>query len=90
MEIMTNIGSMPLEDYLDIQAQQSGFDNYADMQAHGFHSSYSEWEEYNDGWFTYYYNKKTGEKKLHLEEGDVLVPHKLDDLIRTNETEAYM
>lgn len=29
------------------------------------------WKEYNDGWFTYFVNKKTGEKKYELDEGDV-------------------
>ena len=33
----------------------------------------------NDGWFTYYINAETGEKKLCLDEGDVVVEHKLDD-----------
>lgn len=41
------------------------------------------WYEESDGWFTYYVNKETGEKKLHLEEGDKLVkaPDK-DDFYR--------
>ena len=25
-----------------------------------------DWVEFSDGWFTYYTNKKTGERKLHL------------------------
>ena len=33
----------------------------------------------NDGWFTYYVNAETGEKKLYLDEDDVVVEHKLDD-----------
>lgn len=32
----TNIGSMPLEDYLDIRAMQYGFDDYEDLRRHGF------------------------------------------------------
>lgn len=41
-----------------------------------------EYYEWNDGWFTYYINIKTGEKKFKLEEGDKLVaPPKLDDFI---------
>lgn len=29
------------------------------------------WRKYNDGWFTYFINKKTGEKKYELDEGDI-------------------
>lgn len=29
--------------------------------------------KFNDGWFTYYVNVKTHEKKLELEEGDIEV-----------------
>lgn len=41
----------------------------------------NQWYEWDDGWFTYYVNTETREKKLHLEEGDELVPYydKLDD-----------
>jgi len=28
---------------------------------------------FTDGWFTYYINKVTGEKKLHLDAGDEVV-----------------
>ncbi len=28
------------------------------------------WIKKNDGWFTYYVNHKTGEKKLHLNSGE--------------------
>ena len=34
--IKTNIGTMPVEDYLEIQAMQSGFDSYEDMKKHGY------------------------------------------------------
>lgn len=37
--------------------------------------------QFNDGWFTYYVNTKTGQKKFELEEGDTLVDSKLDDFI---------
>lgn len=40
------------------------------------------WYEFNDGWFTYYINKRTGEKKLKLEEGDILVDANMDDFTR--------
>ncbi len=40
------------------------------------------WYKFNDGWFTYYINKDTGEKKLHLEPGDVEVEASLDDFCR--------
>lgn len=42
-----------------------------------------EWYEVNDGWFTYYVNKRTGERKFTLEDGDVEVdPPRLDDFLR--------
>jgi hypothetical protein len=36
MMIKTNIGEIPIEDYLDIKALQYGFDDYADMKSNGF------------------------------------------------------
>lgn len=33
--ISTNMGDIPKTDYLDIKAQQYGFDDYADMRNHG-------------------------------------------------------
>lgn len=36
MLVKTNIGEVPLEDYLDIKAQQSGFSDYEDMKLNGF------------------------------------------------------
>ena len=33
--VKTNIGTMPLEDYREIVAMQSGFDSYADMRSQG-------------------------------------------------------
>ena len=35
----------------------------------------------NDGWFTYYVNLETGEKKFKLDKNDVLVDHKPDDFL---------
>lgn len=35
--VATNIGKMPLNDYLDIIAMQSGFDSYEEMQEAGYH-----------------------------------------------------
>lgn len=35
-EISTNIGTMPMEDYLDIVAMQYGFESYDELRAHGF------------------------------------------------------
>lgn len=35
--MMTNIGEMPLNDFREIQAQQYGFDSYADLKKAGFH-----------------------------------------------------
>ena len=34
--VRTNMGMMPLEDYLDIVASQYGFDSYEEMQAEGY------------------------------------------------------
>ena len=34
--ISTNIGDIPKKDYLDIKAQQYGFDDYADMRSQGY------------------------------------------------------
>ena len=41
-----------------------------------------EYYKTSDGWFDYYVNKETGEKKLHLDEGDIEVPHDMDDFYR--------
>mgnify|MGYP003299671698 FL=1 len=32
----TNVGAMPIEDYLDIKAIQCGFDSYEDMKEQGY------------------------------------------------------
>ena len=34
--VKTNIGTMPVVDYLEIQAMQSGFDSYEDMKKQGY------------------------------------------------------
>lgn len=34
--IKTNMGEMPIEDYLEITAIQHGFDSYEDMATQGF------------------------------------------------------
>lgn len=39
----------------------------------------NEWYESSDGFFTYYVNKSTGEKKLKLEEDNILVDRQWDD-----------
>lgn len=39
------------------------------------------WYEFNDGWFTYYVNTETGEKKLELDDGDNLVSFIQDDFM---------
>lgn len=31
------------------------------------------WREFYDGWFTYFYNVETGERKFKLDPGDILV-----------------
>ena len=42
----------------------------------------NEYYQFSDGWFTYYVNVETGEKKLKLDDGDVLVESNLDDFSR--------
>lgn len=37
MVVDTNIGTMPVEDYLEIKAIQLGFDSYAELRAAGYH-----------------------------------------------------
>lgn len=39
----------------------------------------NEYYKWNDGFFTYYINAVTGEKKFELEEGDIEVKAKIDD-----------
>ena len=36
----------------------------------------------NDGWFTYYVNVSTGDKKFKLDEDDILIDHRPDDFYR--------
>ena len=36
----------------------------------------------SDGWFTYYVNMKTGNKKFSLDKDDVLIKNNLDDFSR--------
>lgn len=40
--------------------------------------------ETSDGFFTYYVNSVTGEKKFELEEGDILVERDVDDFFRSS------
>lgn len=34
--IRTNIGKIPVDDYLEITARQNGFESYKDMVDHGY------------------------------------------------------
>lgn len=43
--------------------------------------------KFNDGWFTYYVNTETGEKKFELEEGDIAVEANFDDFVREENKE---
>lgn len=36
IEVQTNMGSMPIEDYREIVASQSGFDSYDEMYHQGY------------------------------------------------------
>ena len=40
------------------------------------------WYKVSDGWFTYFVNKKTGERKLELEYGDFEIERNVDDFVR--------
>ena len=40
----------------------------------------------SDGWFDYYVNTATGEKKFHLDENDVCVERSVDDFHREGRT----
>jgi hypothetical protein len=42
----------------------------------------NEYNKINDGFFTYYVNTRTGEKKFSLDEGDIEVERHMDDFIR--------
>lgn len=42
--VKTNVGRMPLEDYLEIVASQHGYDSYEDMKADGLYVDTSEYE----------------------------------------------
>lgn len=45
--------------------------------------------KFNDGFFTYYINVDTGEKKLYLDAGDIEVEPKLDDFYREGKCDKY-
>jgi hypothetical protein len=40
------------------------------------------YRQVNDGWFTYYVNVETGEKKFKLDDDDILVEAEVDDYAR--------
>ena len=42
----------------------------------------NEYYEFSDGFFTYYVNARTGEKKFRLGKDDLLVKSNLDDFCR--------
>lgn len=46
----------------------------------------NEYYRVSDGFFNYYVNKETGDKKFELDKGDVEVEPKLDDFIRDSDT----
>ena len=39
------------------------------------------WYEFSDGFFTFFVCKETGERKLTLDKGDILVEPNLDDFM---------
>lgn len=42
----------------------------------------NQYYKFSDGFFTYYVNRATGEKKFKLEEGDICVEREADDFFR--------
>lgn len=56
----------------------NGFDDYEEE------SPKNEYYKFSDGWFTYFVNTETGEKKFALDPGDVLVEARQDDFSREN------
>ena len=48
-----------------------------------------EYYEVNDGWFTYYVNVQTGERKFKIEDNDKIVPRVLDDFCKRRTGEDY-
>lgn len=44
--IKTNMGTIPIEDYLDIMSMQYGFDDYKDLKEHGMSIDCPEADEY--------------------------------------------
>lgn len=42
----------------------------------------NEYYKFNDGFFTYYIDKITGEKKFELDKNDVVIDGEFDDFIR--------
>lgn len=44
--------------------------------------SMNKYYQFSDGWFTYYINVETGDKKFSLDKDDVLIESNLDDFSR--------
>lgn len=65
------------EEYIDNVREESNDDKVE--YAGSAHGRASEFFQFNDGFFSYYINKKTGERKFELDEEDTLVESDLDD-----------
>lgn len=48
MIVKTNLGDIPIDDYLDIKACQYGFDSYEDLKEAGLMIDYESVEECNE------------------------------------------
>jgi len=48
----------------------------------------NEYYKFNDGFFSYYVNRKTGEKKMDLNNCDIEVEHNIDDSMHVGLVEA--
>ena len=46
--------------------------------------SVAKYYKYNDGWFIYFINTETGEKKYNIEDDDEIVDFKYDDFADEN------
>lgn len=68
--------------YKDIMMTNGIFTAKNIVSVGGHNTVSNEYVKMCDGWFTYYVNKETGEKKIVLDPDDVVVNDKLDDFFR--------
>ncbi len=86
MESAAGIAETALKDYYGGDREKL-FTDYPPLKeymegAESRENSVHEFYKQSDGFFTYYVNRSTGEKKFRLEEGDVEVEAESDDFVR--------